>query len=84
MLRFRITSAAYAMMLLLCYAIYFRPFGDALDAFAVLFGMFVLACVALWPQDSVELETTTETPGKSWAEKVDMPPREASRVGAAL
>ena len=33
-----------------------KPFGEALDAFAVLFCMLILACVALWPCSGDETE----------------------------
>ena len=36
MLRFRITSAAYAMMLVISYTTYFGPFGNPMDVFGLL------------------------------------------------
>jgi hypothetical protein len=72
MLRFRITSAAYAMMLVTCYILYFRPFGNALDAFGVLFCMCVLACIALWPRTDAQSEPDVATSGRNWSDRIEL------------
>lgn len=72
MLRFRITSAAYAMMLITCYIVYMRPFGNAIDAFGVLFCMCILACVALWPRSDEENEADAATPSRNWSDRVEL------------
>lgn len=71
MLSFRITAAAYAMMLLLAYSAYFRPFGNEMDALSVLMCMSILACVALWPR-SADRDEAADSMRKSWADRIEL------------
>lgn len=79
-LRFRCASAAYALMLVICYATFARPFGDEMDAFSVLLCMCILACVALWPRSREEAERKATSPG-AWAERIKLEPAEPDIAG---
>jgi hypothetical protein len=85
MLSFRVTAAAYAMMLVLAYVAYMRPFGNEMDAFSVLLCMSILACVALWPR-SGDRSDAADSMRKTWADRIDLAPGGASdarRAGGA-
>ena len=71
MLSFRITAAAYALMLIIAYAIYFRPFGNEMDALSVLICMSILASVALWPR-SADRNEAADSMRKSWVDRVEL------------
>ncbi len=79
-MRFRLTAAAYALMLVFTFAVYIQPFGNELDAFSVMLSLIILACVALWPRsDSVDPRER-----KSWADSVEIgtrtPPPNGNRA----
>ncbi len=80
MLSFRITAAAYAMMLVMAYTIYFRPFGNEMDALSVLICMSILASVALWPR-SADRNEAADSMRTTWADRVELgqAPAEGSR-----
>lgn len=69
-LRFKITSAAYALMLIVFFNIWIRPFGNELDAFSALFCMLILSIVALWPSSDEADKVDNELGRKSWADRV--------------
>ena len=71
MLSFRITAAAYALMLIVAYATYFRPFGNEMDALSVLICMSILASVALWPR-SADRSAAADSMRKNWADGVEL------------
>ena len=83
-LRFRITAASYAMMLIMCYFAYFRPFGDSLDGLSLLVCMLVLACIALWPEADESEELDQQPDRKGWADRIEFAqgPEPGARRGA--
>lgn len=82
MLSFRVTAAAYAMMLVLAYVAYMRPFGNEMDAFTVLLCMAILACVALWPR-SGDRSDAADSMRRTWADRIDLAPGGAADAGRA-
>ncbi len=83
-MRFRITSAAYAMLLVICYSAYFKPFGNALDAFSVLLCMLGLACVALWPHSEERRAARDSKERSGWADRIEIRPGDHGPGGGAL
>ena len=69
--RFRVAVVAYAMMLLVAYIYVMRPFDTVLDAFAALLGIFVLACVALWPRTDEDRSVERKLSRRNWADRID-------------
>jgi uncharacterized RDD family membrane protein YckC len=74
-LRFKITSAAYALMLIIFFHIWIRPFGNELDAFSAFFCMLILSIVALWPASDEASRVENELGRKSWADRVALDER---------
>lgn len=67
MLRFKLTAAAYALMLLFTYVAYMAP-SDAAMALPCL---LILSCVVLFPR-TVEDEELHQRGRKGWADRVEI------------
>jgi len=70
-LRFRISAASYALMLIMCYFAFVRPFGDSFDGLSLLFCMLILACIALWPEADESNEVDRQLDTKGWADRIE-------------
>jgi hypothetical protein len=81
-MRFKITSVAFAMMLLLTYNQVFRPFDSVLDVFLGLACLLILAAVTLWPNPSRVDRVDRAMAHSAWADRIKFEQQAADRAEA--
>lgn len=81
-MRFKITSVAFAMMLLLTYNQVFRPFDNVLDVFLGLACLLILSAVTLWPNPSRVDRVDRAMANSAWADRIKFEGREADGAEA--
>jgi hypothetical protein len=80
-LRFKITSIAFGMMLLLTYNQVFRPFDNALDVLLGIACMTILAAVSLWPNPSRADRVDRAMANSAWADRIQFDAQDADGKG---
>lgn len=82
-LRFKITSVAFGMMLLLTYNQLYRPFDNILDVLLGLACLLVLSAVTLWPNPSRVDRVDRAMAKSAWADRITFEPAGGKRQDAA-
>ena len=81
-LRFKITSVAFGLMLLLTYNQMLRPFDNILDVLLGLACLLVLSAVSLWPNRSRVDRVDRAMASSVWADRINFEPSDAKRDDA--